>query len=169
MQDAFCPRTDVQHDHRHSVRVPFNELDSQVKSKIASDAKSVAGCAYGCGGGHVLRRGRTYSNNFRQFVMPTEALGWRFALIALLMMFGSLVAAVLPLFTAGRCGGVGVRYHLHNDLVVPPSRPRHRCGSGVPRGARLRRLFLISRHRDQLSDGLEVESHYPFIATAVRQ
>ena len=135
--------------------VPFNELDSQVKSKIASDAKALQdalmdGAVTYCGGA-------AYSNAIPS-LSPTEALGLAFALIVLLMMFGSLVAAVLPLFTAVVGVGVGVAtiYTMTSWFTISSTAPMLAVMIGLAVGIDYA-LFLISRHRDQLSDGLEVE------------
>lgn len=135
--------------------VPFNELDSQVKSKIASDAKALQDALMD---GAVTYCGGAAYRNAIPSLSPTEALGLAFALIALLMMFGSLVAAVLPLFTAVVGVGVGVAtiYTMTSWFTISSTAPMLAVMIGLAVGIDYA-LFLISRHRDQLSDGLEVE------------
>ena len=124
--------------------VPFNELDSQVKSKIASDAKALQDALMD---GAVTYCGGAAYRNAIPSLSPTEALGLAFALIALLMMFGSLVAAVLPLFTAVVGVGVGVAtiYTMTSWFTISSTAPMLAVMIGLAVGIDYA-LFLISRH-----------------------
>ena len=88
----------------------------------------------------------------------TEAVGLLVALVVLLLMFRSLVAAVMPLATAVVGVGVSVALVYLGTLFVPVSStaPMLAVMIGLAVGIDYA-LFLLSRHRDQLAEGLSVE------------
>ncbi|GAA4596892.1 RND superfamily putative drug exporter [Actinoplanes octamycinicus] len=88
---------------------------------------------------------------------PIEGLGLVVALIVLLITFGSLVAAGLPLLTAilGVGLSVGLLYGVTRVVTVPSTAVTLAMMLGLAVGIDYA-LFLLSRHRDQLRDGLAV-------------
>ena len=90
----------------------------------------------------------------------SEAIGLVLALVLLLFMFGSIVAAAfLPLvgavFSVRWLGLVGV------DRWPPPDVPDHRADGRHAARARVSRSTtgssMVARHREQLDDGMDVE------------
>lgn len=87
----------------------------------------------------------------------TEALGLAVALIVLLLMFRSLIASVMPLFTAILGVGISVSlvYLATAFATVSSTAPMLAVMLGLAVGIDYA-LFLLSRHRDQLAEGMEV-------------
>ncbi len=87
----------------------------------------------------------------------SEVIGLGIALVLLLVMFGSVVAALLPLFSAvvSVLSGLSVVGLLAALLTFPDSAPTVATllglGVAVDYG-----LFLVARHRDQLDHGADV-------------
>ncbi|AEV81567.1 transporter [Actinoplanes sp. SE50] len=99
---------------------------------------------------------------------PVEGLGLAVALMVLLITFGSLVAAGLPLLTAilGVGLSVGLLYGVTRVVTVPSTAVTLAMMLGLAVGIDYA-LFILSRHRDQLRDGLSVaESIARAVATA---
>ena len=99
---------------------------------------------------------------------PTEAIGLVIALVVLVMTLGSLVAAGLPLITA--VFGVGITMALMTVVArftdVNSTTPMLAVMLGLAVGIDYA-LFILSRHRDQLRDGMAVEeSAAEAVATA---
>lgn len=88
----------------------------------------------------------------------TESIGLFIALLVLILMFRSLVAAVMPLITAVLGVGVSVALVYLATMFVPVSStaPMLAVMIGLAVGIDYA-LFLLSRHRDQLAEGLAVE------------
>ncbi|BCJ44163.1 RND transporter [Actinoplanes ianthinogenes] len=88
---------------------------------------------------------------------PVEGLGLVVALMVLLITFGSLVAAGLPLLTAilGVGLSVGLLYGATRVITVPSTAVTLAMMLGLAVGIDYA-LFILSRHRDQLRDGLPV-------------
>ena len=89
---------------------------------------------------------------------PTEGIGLLIALIVLLLVFRSLIAAGMPLLTAILGVGISVALIYTATLVTPVSStaPMLAVILGLAVGIDYA-LFLLSRHRDQLGEGLDVE------------
>ena len=89
---------------------------------------------------------------------PTEGIGLLIAFIVLLFVFRSLIAASTPLLTAILGVGISVALIYTATLVTPVSStaPMLAVMLGLAVGIDYA-LFLLSRHRDQLAEGLDVE------------
>jgi RND superfamily putative drug exporter len=89
---------------------------------------------------------------------PTEGIGLLIALLVLLVVFGSLIAAGMPLLTAilGVAISVALIYAATVFTPVSSTAPMLAVMLGLAVGIDYA-LFLLSRHRDQLADGLDVE------------
>lgn len=121
-------------------------------SAIAGDlAKSVGA------GAKVYTGGDAFSDRVPK-LSPTEGIGLLIALLVLVLMFRSLVAAVMPLVTAVLGVGVSIGLVYLATIVTPISStaPMLAVMLGLAVGIDYA-LFLLSRHRDQLAEGLEVE------------
>ncbi|WP_422768763.1 MMPL family transporter [Plantactinospora sp. WMMC1484] len=98
----------------------------------------------------------------------TEALGLLIALVVLVITFGSLVAAGLPLLTALLGVGVSVAglAAVAGVLTVPTTAPAMALMLGLAVGVDYA-LFIVARHRSQLASGTPVaESVARAIGTA---
>lgn len=89
---------------------------------------------------------------------PTEGIGLLIALLVLLVVFRSFIAAGMPLLTAILGVAISVALIYTATLVTPVSStaPMLAVMLGLAVGIDYA-LFLLSRHRDQLADGLDVE------------
>lgn len=121
-------------------------------SDIADDLASSVG-----NGAKVYTGGDAFSNRVPK-LSPTEGIGLIIALLVLVLMFRSLIAAVMPLLTAILGVGVSIGLVYLATLVTPISStaPMLAVMLGLAVGIDYA-LFLLSRHRDQLADGLDVE------------
>ena len=87
----------------------------------------------------------------------SELLGLAFALVLLLVMFGSIVAALIPLVGAIFSVGTGlalvglVAAAIHLPTTAPTVATLLGLGVAVDYG-----LFLVARHREQLDHGMDV-------------
>jgi putative drug exporter of the RND superfamily len=87
----------------------------------------------------------------------SEVVGILVAIVVLLFTFGTVVAMGLPIITAvaGLVGGLSVIALLGQVVQVPATAPALATmiglGVGIDYG-----LFIVTRHRDQLRDGMEV-------------
>lgn len=101
--------------------------------------------------------GSAYSNPVPK-LSPTEGIGLLIALLVLLAVFGSLIAAGMPLVTAILGVAISVALIYTATLVTPVSStaPMLAVMLGLAVGIDYA-LFLLSRHRDQLAEGLDVE------------
>ncbi len=118
-------------------------------------------------GAQVLAGGDAFADRVPK-LSPTEGLGLLVALMVLLITFGSLLAAGIPLLTAVL--GVGLSASLLYGATAVTGVPSTAVMLAVMLGLAVGidyALFLLSRHRDQLRDGLDVnESIVRATATA---
>ena len=101
--------------------------------------------------------GELFSSEFPTITV-TEALGVGIALVVLVLTLGSLVAAGLPLLNAIVGVVIAMALVLLATAVTPvnSSTPMLALMLGLAVGIDYA-LFIVSRHRDQLRDGLDVE------------
>lgn len=87
-----------------------------------------------------------------------EALGLVVALVVLFVLLGSLVAAGLPIITAATGVGIsmGIMFLLTRIVEINSTTPMLSVMLGLAVGIDYA-LFILSRHRDQLRDGMELE------------
>ncbi|NUU17319.1 MMPL family transporter [Cellulomonas humilata] len=90
---------------------------------------------------------------------PTEALGLVVALVVLVVTFGSLLAAGMPILTALLGVGIGIAGVLSLSAVTDISSSTLTLALmlGLAVGIDYA-LFLLSRHRQQLADGMDPET-----------
>ncbi|GIE83262.1 RND transporter [Actinoplanes philippinensis] len=108
-------------------------------------------------GARVLAGGDAFADRVPK-LSPTEGLGLLVALMVLLITFGSLLAAGIPLLTAVL--GVGLSASLLYGLTAVTAVPSTAVMLAVMLGLAVGidyALFILSRHRDQLRDGLAVD------------
>jgi putative drug exporter of the RND superfamily len=118
--------------------------------------------------GATVEFGGQLFNSTGPAVSPTEGLGVVIALIVLLITFGSLRAAGMPLLTAlfGVAIAMSVVLALTRFISISSTVPLLALMIGLAVGIDYA-LFILSRHRDQLAEGLEPEeSAARAIATA---
>ncbi|MEV6306002.1 MMPL family transporter [Actinoplanes sp. NPDC051861] len=147
------------------LEVPITAVEPGTREALAEVA---AGLQERLGpGAEVLAGGDAFSNRVPK-LSPTEGLGLLVALMVLLITFGSLLAAGIPLLTAVL--GVGLSASLLYGLTVVAGVPSTAVMLAVMLGLAVGidyALFILSRHRDQLRDGLAVdESIARAVATA---
>ncbi|HKT06209.1 MAG TPA: MMPL family transporter [Rugosimonospora sp.] len=121
-------------------------------SRVATDLAATAGP-----GARVYLGGDAFADRVPRFGL-TEGAGLLIALVVLLLMFRSLIAALMPLLTAVLGVGVSVSLIFLVTTVRPISStaPMLAVMIGLAVGIDYA-LFLLSRHRDQLAEGLGVE------------
>jgi putative drug exporter of the RND superfamily len=129
-----------------------NSLDtgylSRLNKAVAPATKAGLQVEYGAGAALI---GQTTSDS------KSEAIGLVCALLLLLLMFGSVIAAAIPLLSAIFSVGSGLALLglLAAALTFPTTAPTIATllglGVAVDYG-----LFLVARHREQLDSGLEV-------------
>lgn len=107
-------------------------------------------------GASVYVGGPAFSNPVPK-LSPTEGVGLLIALLVLLAVFRSLIAAGMPLLTAIVGVGISVALIYAATVIVPVSStaPMLAVMLGLAVGIDYA-LFLLSRHRDQLAEGLDV-------------
>jgi RND superfamily putative drug exporter len=99
---------------------------------------------------------------------PEEAIGLFVALIVLLFTFGTVVAAGMPILTAllGLGAGLSLVTVLSNVITVPTIGPTLGTMIGLGVGIDYA-LFLITRHRQHLANGMSVAESIPLtVATS---
>jgi putative drug exporter of the RND superfamily len=120
---------------------------NRLNNAVAPARKAGLEVEYGAGAGEI---GQTSSDR------TSEAVGLACALILLLFMFGSLIAAVIPLISALFSVGAGLALLglLAAVMTLPTTAPTVATllglGVAIDYG-----LFLISRHREQLDSGMD--------------
>jgi putative drug exporter of the RND superfamily len=129
-----------------------NGLDTSYLDKLnaAVEPASKAGLqvAYGAGAGQI---GQTTDDK------KSEAIGLACALVLLLFMFGSLIAAAIPLLSAIFSVGAGLSLLglVAKTVTFPTTAPTIATllglGVAVDYG-----LFLMARHREQMDTGMDV-------------
>ena len=147
-------------DHRAAlIAVPLTVAQAQVHPATRTALTTIAGdLAHAAGpGAQVYTGGDAFADRVPQ-LSPTEGIGLVIALLVLVLMFRSVVAAVMPLITAILGVGTAMGLIYLATLVVPISStaPMLAVMIGLAVGIDYA-LFLLSRHRDQLAEGLDVE------------
>lgn len=121
---------------------------SRLNAAVAPARKAGLQVEYGAAAGEI---GQTHSDT------TSELIGLACGLVLLLFMFGSLIAAAIPLVSAIFSVGAGLSLLglLTNALTFPTTAPTIATllglGVAIDYG-----LFLLARHREQLDTGLEV-------------
>jgi RND superfamily putative drug exporter len=137
------------------LTVDLAQVTPATKAALTEAARDLAASAGD--GVRVYTGGDAFANRVPK-LSPTEGVGLLIALLVLLLMFRSLIAAVMPLLTAVLGVGVSVGLILLATLVTPISStaPMLAVMIGLAVGIDYA-LFLLSRHRDQLAEGLDVQ------------
>ena len=145
------------------VAVQFTQQESDVKPSSLADLKALSPIATDAGM-KIGFGGSVYQDNTVS-ISPTEGIGVIFAGLVLFIAFGSLLAAGMPLLTA--IVGIGVTIGgvlaASKFLVIGSSTPLLALMIGLAVGIDYG-LFILSRHRNQLAQGMTVEES---AATAV--
>ena len=121
---------------------------NRLNNAVAPARKAGLQVEYGAGAGQI---GQQNSDT------TSELIGLGFALILLLFMFGSLIAAAIPLISAIFSVGSGLALLglLASVLTFPTTAPTIATllglGVAIDYG-----LFLVARHREQLDTGMDV-------------
>jgi putative drug exporter of the RND superfamily len=121
----------------------------QLNNAVAPATKAGLQVAYGAGAGEIGQQ----TQDFR-----SEAIGLGIALVLLLIMFGSLIAAGIPLVAAlfSVLSGLALLGLIARVITFPTTAPTIATllglGVAVDYG-----LFMVARHREQLDNGMEVQ------------
>lgn len=137
------------------LKVALADVHPATRTQLTEIGQRLAGAI-----GHsatVNIGGPAFSNPVPK-LSPTEGIGLLIALIVLLLVFGSLLAAGMPLVTALLGVAISVALIYSATVITPVSStaPMLAVMLGLAVGIDYA-LFLISRHRDQLAEGLDVE------------
>lgn len=138
------------------------QLD-QGESEVADATKDALGSAVDDleaalpDGAQASLGGQLFSTEFPTLTV-TEALGLLVALVVLVITFGSLVAAGLPLLNAAMGVGVtmGLLFAATAVAQINSTTPMLAVMLGLAVGIDYA-LFIVSRHRDELATGLPVD------------
>ncbi|MFE3176476.1 MMPL family transporter [Amycolatopsis sp. NPDC059090] len=135
------------------LKVQLAEVAPTTKTQVSGIAADLAKAT----GAEVHTGGDAFSDRVPK-LSPTEGIGLVIALLVLVLMFRSLIAAAMPLATAVLGVGVAGGLIFLATLVTPISStaPMLAVMIGLAVGIDYA-LFLLSRHRDQLAEGLGVE------------
>ncbi len=135
------------------LKVQLADVDPATKTQLATIAEDLGTQT----GAKVYTGGDAFSNRVPK-LSPTEGIGLVIALLVLVLMFRSLIASVMPLITAILGVGVAIGPIYLATLVTPISStaPMLAVMIGLAVGIDYA-LFLLSRHRDQLGEGHDVE------------
>ncbi|MDX3187351.1 MMPL family transporter [Streptomyces sp. MN03-5084-2B] len=135
------------------LKVQLAQVDPATRTGLATIAEDLGKQT----GAKVYTGGDAFSDRVPK-LSPTEGIGLVIALLVLVLMFRSLIASVMPLVTAILGVGVAVGLIFLAALVTPISStaPMLAVMIGLAVGIDYA-LFLLSRHRDQLGEGLDVE------------
>lgn len=108
-------------------------------------------------GAKIYTGGDAFSDRVPE-LSPIEGIGMVVALIVLLLLFRSIIASVMPLITAVIGVGIAVAlvYLATAVTTISSTTPMLAIMLGLAVGIDYA-LFLLSRHRDQLAEGLGVE------------
>ncbi|MBP2478903.1 RND superfamily putative drug exporter [Crossiella equi] len=158
--DPFGPdvRDAVAKDGRAAIiAVPLRVQLAEIKPGTRTAVTAIAHGLADRTGARVLTGGEAFADKVPK-LSPTEGLGLVIALVVLVVMFGSLLAAGMPLLTAvlGVGVSVGLVYAATAVATVSSTAPMLAVMLGLAVGIDYA-LFLLSRHRDQLAEGLAVE------------
>jgi putative drug exporter of the RND superfamily len=121
----------------------------KLNNAVAPATKAGLQVAYGAGAGEIGQQ----TQDFR-----SEAIGLGIALVLLLIMFGSLIAAGIPLVAAlfSVLSGLALLGLIARLITFPTTAPTIATllglGVAVDYG-----LFMVARHREQLDNGMEVQ------------
>jgi putative drug exporter of the RND superfamily len=121
----------------------------KLNNAVAPATKAGLQVAYGAGAGQIGQQ----TQDFR-----SEAIGLGIALVLLLIMFGSLIAAGVPLVAAlfSVLSGLALLGLIARLVTFPTTAPTIATllglGVAVDYG-----LFMVARHREQLDNGMEVQ------------
>jgi RND superfamily putative drug exporter len=129
-----------------------NSLDEsyldQLNQAVAPATKAALQVEYGAGAGQIGNASHD---------LTSEVIGLACALLLLLFMFGSLIAAAIPLVSAifSVLSGLSLLGVLSSVMTFPTTAPTIATllglGVAVDYG-----LFLVARHREQLDSGMDV-------------
>jgi RND superfamily putative drug exporter len=120
----------------------------QLNNAVAPATKAGLQVAYGAGAGEIGQQTQD---------LTSEAIGLGLALVLLLIMFGSLIAAGIPLVAAlfSVLSGLALLGLLARVISFPTTAPTIATllglGVAVDYG-----LFMVARHREQLDNGMKV-------------
>ncbi|AZM64793.1 MMPL family transporter [Streptomyces sp. WAC 01420] len=149
--------SDVSEDGRTAVaRVTFTTKAEDDVPQGTLDAVKAAGEEAQQAGLRTIYGGEPYEESHPP-VGPNELIGLGVALVILVITFGSLLAAGLPLLTAvlGIVGTMTAMLGLANFFDVTDSAPTLAIMLGLAVGIDYA-LFIVSRHRAQLGTGMPV-------------
>lgn len=142
-----------------NIGVQLSVVSTDVHDSTLTDLSGIADDLAGevGSGAQVYTGGDAFADRVPG-LSSTEAVGLLIALVVLLLMFRTIVAAVMPLVTAVVGVGVSVAVVYLATIFVPVSStaPMLAVMLGLAVGIDYA-LFLLSRHRDQLAEGLSVE------------
>jgi RND superfamily putative drug exporter len=154
----------VSEDGRTAVaQVTFTTKEEDDVPEGTLDAVKAAGTEAQQAGLRTIYGGEPYESSHPP-VGPSELIGLGVALVILVITFGSLLAAGLPLITAvlGIAGTVAAMIGLATAFDVSDNAPTLAIMLGLAVGIDYA-LFIVSRHRAQLGTGMPVRES---IATA---
>ncbi|WIM97011.1 MMPL family transporter [Actinoplanes oblitus] len=142
--------------HAAIVTVHFDVAFMDVKPETKAAIDEIGAELHRRTGKEVLVGGDAYADRVPK-PSPVEGLGLVVAMMVLLITFGSMVAAGLPLLTAilGVGLSVGLLYGATRVVTVPSTAVTLATMLGLAVGIDYA-LFILSRHRDQLRAGLPV-------------
>ena len=156
------PRTQpaISEDHRAAIvtaqlTVSLADVKQDTRNQLTAIGEHLAAAI---GHGTTVQVGGPAFSNPVPKLSPTEGIGLLIAFVVLLLVFRSLIAAGMPLLTAVLGVGISVALIYTATLVTPVSStaPMLAVMLGLAVGIDYA-LFLLSRHRDQLAEGLDVE------------
>lgn len=150
----------ISKDHRAAIITVQLTVALPDVSPATRDRLSAIGNTLATAIGHgttVAVGGPAFSNPVPK-LSPTEGIGLVIALLVLLAVFRSLIAAGMPLLTAilGVGISVGLVYAATRFVPVSSTAPMLAVMLGLAVGVDYA-LFLLSRHRDQLAEAMEVQ------------
>ena len=125
----------------------------KLNNAVAPATKAGLQVEYGAGAGQIGQQTQD---------LTSEVIGLSCALVLLLIMFGSLIAAAIPLVSAifSVLSGLALLGLLARLITFPTTAPTIATllglGVAVDYG-----LFLVARHREQLDNGMEVAPLHP--------
>lgn len=150
----------VSDDHRAAIltaqlTVPLADVEEDTRDQLAGIGQDLAAAV---GHGATVHVGGPAFSNPVPKLSPTEGIGLLIAFVVLLLVFRSVIAAGMPLLIAVLGVGISVALICTATLVTPVSStaPMLAVMLGLAVGIDYA-LFLLSRHRDQLAEGLDVE------------
>jgi RND superfamily putative drug exporter len=150
----------VSDDHRAAIvtaqlTVALADVKADTRNQLTNIGRDLAAAV---GHGATVHVGGPAFSNPVPKLSPTEGIGLLIALLVLLAVFRSLMAAGMPLLTAilGVAISVALIYIATLFTPVSSTAPMLAVMLGLAVGIDYA-LFLLSRHRDQLAEGLDVE------------